>query len=108
MNSRIRAMRVLVYFDLPVETSEDRKNYTKFRKYLQVHGFVMVQKSVYCKLAVNSAAMMAIKKDVANHRPPKGNVQMLTVTERQFQQIDIIVGEAQKEILDTMDRFVVL
>lgn len=101
-------MRVIVYFDLPVETSEDRRNYTRFRKYLQVHGFIMVQKSVYCKLAVNSVAMQAIKKDVANHKPPKGNVQILTVTERQYQQIDIIVGDAQKEVVDTLDRFVVL
>ena len=101
-------MRVMVYFDLPVETSEDRRNYTRFRKYLQVHGFIMVQKSVYCKLAVNSAAMQAIKKDITNHKPPKGNVQILTVTERQYQQIDIIVGDAQKEVVDTLDRFVVL
>ncbi len=101
-------MRLIVYFDLPVETSEDRRNYTKFRKYLQVHGFIMVQKSVYCKIAMNGAAVQTIKKDVISHRPPKGNVQMLTVTERQFQQIEIIVGEAQKEVLDTLDRFVVL
>ena len=30
-----RFMRVLVMFDLPTETSENRRNYTKFRKYLR-------------------------------------------------------------------------
>ena len=44
---RERAMRLIVYFDLPVKTSDDRRQYIKFRKHLQMHGFVMMQKSVY-------------------------------------------------------------
>ena len=38
-----RFMRVLVMFDLPTETSENRRNYTKFRKYLIKSGFMMMQ-----------------------------------------------------------------
>ena len=47
-------MRVLVMFDLPVVSAHDRKEYTKFRKYLLKSGFLMSQESVYCKLAMNS------------------------------------------------------
>ena len=36
-------MRVLVMFDLPTETAENRRNYTKFRKYLIKSGFMMMQ-----------------------------------------------------------------
>ena len=38
-------------FDLPVETSEERKEYRKFRKNLINEGFIMIQYSV----SVNSA-----------------------------------------------------
>lgn len=36
-----RFMRVLVFFDLPVQTSEDMKNYRLFRKTLLKNGFFM-------------------------------------------------------------------
>ena len=34
-----RYMRVLVLFDLPMVTAQERKIYTKFRKYLIKNGF---------------------------------------------------------------------
>jgi CRISPR-associated protein Cas2 len=40
-------MRVMVFFDLPVVTSAERKEYTKFRKFLIHEGFIMMQFSVY-------------------------------------------------------------
>ena len=47
-------MRIIVLFDLPVETAEDRSEYGKFRRSLIKSGFLMMQESIYCKLAVNS------------------------------------------------------
>ena len=47
-----RFMRVLVMFDLPTETSLQRKNYRKFRKTLIKNGFIMMQESVYVKSAL--------------------------------------------------------
>ena len=41
-----RYMRLLVLFDLPVTTTEERREYTKFRKYLIKSGFMMFQESV--------------------------------------------------------------
>ena len=49
-------MRMLVFFDLPTETSSDRRNYRRFRRFLVKNGFLMMQESVYCKLLVNSTA----------------------------------------------------
>lgn len=105
---RERAMRLIVYFDLPVKTSDNRRQYSKFRKHLQMHGFIMMQKSVYSKIAVNASAAQAIKKDIMEHKPVSGNVQILSISEKQYQRIEVIVGESQHEIVDTMDRFVVL
>ena len=47
-------MRILVMFDLPVITDTDRREYRKFRKFLILNGFLMLQESVYCKIAQNS------------------------------------------------------
>ena len=105
---RERAMRLIVYFALPVKTSEARKRYVKFRKHLVQHGFVMLQKSVYSKIAVNASAAQAIKKDIMDHRPADGNIQILSISEKQYQRIEVIVGDSQREVVDTMDRLVVL
>ena len=43
-------MRMVVMFDLPVETREQRKIATKFRKYLLDEGYVMMQFSVYYRI----------------------------------------------------------
>ena len=48
-----RYMRVMVFFDLPTESLDDKREYRKFRKYLIKKGFMMLQESVYCKLALN-------------------------------------------------------
>lgn len=53
-------MRVIVFFDLPVESSEDRRNYSHFRNYLLSEGFVMMQKSVYSKVTLNGSASNSI------------------------------------------------
>ena len=68
----------------------------------------MIQESVYSKIAVNSSAADVIKKDLREHRPSSGNIQILSVSERQYQDIEFLVGEARKEIVDTMDRFLIL
>ena len=49
-----RFMRVLVLFDLPVLTGDQRREYARFRKFLLKSGFLMLQESVYCKLALNT------------------------------------------------------
>lgn len=35
-------MRVIVFFDLPVKTKKDRREYSNFRKYLVKSGFMMI------------------------------------------------------------------
>ena len=105
---RARAMRLIVYFDLPMKTADDRRQYTRFRKYLQMQGFIMVQESVYSKIAVNATAAESIRKNLRNNRPGTGNVIILSVSEKQYQSMEFLVGESQKEIVDSLDRFVVL
>lgn len=101
-------MRVLVFFDLPVTTSENRRAYTHFRKFLLKNGFLMLQESVYCKLALNSTAVNAIVENIHKNKPEEGVIQLLTVTEKQYAKMDIIIGELKSEVLDSDERLVIL
>lgn len=101
-------MRILVFFDLPVITSENRKAYSKFRKHLLKSGFMMLQESVYCKLALNGTVANAIIDNIHKNKPEQGLVQLLMVTEKQYAKMDIIVGDVKSEVLDTDERLVVL
>lgn len=101
-------MRVLVFFDLPVTTGENRREYRRFRKFLLKNGFLMLQESVYCKLALNGTAVNAIVDNVHKNKPEEGLVQLLTVTEKQYSKMDIIIGDVKSEVLDSDEGLVIL
>ena len=101
-------MRVIVFFDLPVVTGEERKAYIQFRKFLLKSGFMMVQESVYCKLALNGSAVNSIIDNVRKNSPDKGLIQILTITEKQYSKMDMIIGNLKSEVLDSDERLVIL
>lgn len=101
-------MRVIVFFDLPVETALDRRNYSKFRKFLINEGFIMMQESVYTKLTLNNSVTESVRQKLLKNKPPKGIVEMLVITEKQFASIEIIVGNENKNQIDSTDRLVIL
>lgn len=101
-------MRIIVMFDLPVETAKNRRDYTMFRKFLIKNGFLMMQESIYCKLAQNATAADSIVDNIRKNKPADGLVQVLKITEKQYSKIEYIVGEAQKQVLDTDERMVIL
>ena len=45
-----RFMRILVFFDLPTETLEDRRNYRHFRKFLMSSGVYYAAGIGLCKI----------------------------------------------------------
>jgi len=57
MDVSYRFMRILVFFDLPVTTAENRRDYTRFRKFLIKNGFIMLQESVYARMALNQTSL---------------------------------------------------
>lgn len=106
---RIRYMRLFVFFDLPIETAQQRKEYSLFHRYLVKEGYLMMQKSVYVKLVTNDGAAGAAVMRLRKHRLPEGLVQVLKVTEKQFATMEYVTGnrEAYDEV-DTMEEFLVL
>ncbi len=103
-----RFMRVIVFFDLPTETAKDRREYTRFRKNLIKSGFMMMQESVYTKLALNQNVADEITKSVKKNKPAAGLVQILSVTEKQFSRIEIVVGEIKSDVIASDERVIVL
>ena len=80
-------MRVLVFFDLPVTTLENRREYNRFR---------------------NAVVAGAVISNVKLNLPREGLVELLTVTERQFSRMEFLLGEAHDEVLNSDERLVFL
>lgn len=101
-------MRILVMFDLPTTTAEDRKNYRIFRRELIKSGFYMLQESVYCRMVLNQSVEHNVKESLKRIKPPKGIVMVLSVTEKQFARAEFVTGSFKTEVLDTDDRVTIL
>ena len=103
-----RFLRMLVFFDLPTETKQDRREYTRFRRFLIKNGFMMMQESVYCKLLLHATAQQVLRAALQKNKPPSGLVQVLTITEKQFARIEYLVGEYHGDIINSDERLVIL
>lgn len=103
-----RFMRLLVFFDLPITTKPERRAYSRFHRFLVKNGFIMLQESVYSKLAPNQPVMDGIIENVRKNKPEAGLVQMLCVTEKQFAKMEIVVGESKSDIIGDDRRHIVL
>lgn len=89
-------MWLFVFFDLPVGTKAERRNATRFREFLKDDGFMMLQFSVYARVDRGEEAVDKHLARVAKRLPPKGNVRTLTVTDRQYARMRLLVGESTK------------
>jgi CRISPR-associated protein Cas2 len=92
-----RWMWVLVFFDLPVTSQNDRRAATKFRKTLLQDGYMMLQWSVYARPCNN---MERVKKHTDRLQlivPQAGSVRAMVVTEQQFARTQILVGKRRDE-----------
>lgn len=87
-----RFMRMLVFFDLPVVTKTERRAYTLFRRFLINDGYDMIQFSVYGRILNGNDALEKHMKRLVNNLPPDGSVRCLTVTEKQYASMKLLVG----------------
>ena len=85
-------MRILVFFDLPVKTREERKNAARLRSFLLNDGYHMVQYSVYARVCNGMDAVEKHRERLRRNLPPNGSLRMLVITEKQYESIDIMLG----------------
>lgn len=82
-------------FDLPVVEKVERKAATKFRNYLLDEGFQMAQYSIYYRLLAGKEAADALERRLSEHVPPKGSVHILTITDKQYENLRIFEGQTR-------------
>ena len=88
-------MRLIVFFDLPVKTKPERQAYINFRKFLIKNGYVMIQYSIYSRICPNNDSIDKHYKRLNKHLPQKGSIRALTITEKQYSNIKILLGNVK-------------
>ena len=93
-------MRMIVFFDLPTLTKTDRRNASRFRNFLVKDGYTMLQLSVYSRICKNSDDVSKHINRIRQNLPDKGNIRLLQVTEKQYQDMVLLCGNkvAEEEI----------
>ncbi len=92
-----RFMRILVFFDLPTTTKADKRAYTLFRRFLINDGYDMLQWSVYGRVVNGMDAEKKHLRRLQANLPPDGSVRSLTVTEKQFASMKMLVGSPKRQ-----------
>lgn len=80
-------MWITVMFDLPVVKKEERKAATKFRESLLDLGFEMTQFSVYMRFCASQGQADTCCKRVEEALPEGGKINILTITDKQYERI---------------------
>jgi CRISPR-associated protein Cas2 len=90
----VRFVWLFVFFDLPVGTKTERRNASRFRKFLKDDGFMMLQWSVYARVCRGEEGAEKHVGRVTKNLPPRGSVRSLQVTDRQYARMRLLLGEA--------------
>ena len=91
--SEYRIMWVLVFFDLPTTTKKERKEAARFRKDIMGDGFTMFQFSIYVRHCASSENAEVHMRRVKSYLPEYGKVGILTITDKQFGNIQLFYGQ---------------
>ena len=93
--SKYRMAWVMVFFDLPVGTPEERRDATNFRKDLVKDGYIMVQFSVYARPCGTADRVDTQVRRLKPKIPSKGEVRGLIISDAQWGRM-IVVRSQQK------------
>ena len=83
---------MIVFFDLPVKTKNERREATRFRNFLMNDGYHMLQFSVYARVCNGLDAVEKNRVLLKQNLPNNGAIRMLVITEKQYSSIEILLG----------------
>lgn len=86
-------MRMLVFFDLPVKEKSAQREATRFRNFLIKDGYQMLQFSVYTRVCNGYDVVRTHEKRLKLNLPANGSVRLLVITEKQYESMQILLGE---------------
>jgi CRISPR-associated protein Cas2 len=87
--SKYRMAWLLVFFDLPVGTTEERNAANRFRKELLEDGYLRVQFSVYARPCGSADKVETHVRRLKPKLPPKGEVRALIISDAQWGRMSI-------------------
>ena len=93
----------MIFFDLPTKTKEDKRAASQFRTFLKKDGYYMMQWSVYSRICNGTDAVEMHKRRLKNNLPPYGSIRTLTLTEKQFESIDVLLGIRKSSEITSKD-----
>jgi CRISPR-associated protein Cas2 len=88
---------LIVAFDLPVGTKQQRKTASDFREWLKDDGYQMLQFSVYARACVTFARQETHIDRVKKNLPPEGSVRAIFVTRAQWERSFVLHGSHAAE-----------
>ena len=97
-------MRSILFFDLPVEKVSQQREYRKFVKNIKKMGFYMFQKSVYVKMGIDVQAIKSTIDKIKKICPKEGQISVLTITEKQFANIELLLGDNKTDVINNDER----
>lgn len=107
MESSYRYMRIIVMYDLPNNNSTENKEYLKFNKLLIKNGFIRMQFSVYSKCVNSYSKVKPEIQKLKSFIPTQGNIRIISVTEKQYEDMVFLCGENTiEEKINGKERFV--
>lgn len=106
--SAYRIMWMLVMFDLPVMTAEERHAATRFRLALLDEGFEMCQYSVYVRCCASTTEARTYTRHVEGELPEGGRVDILYFTDKQYENIVSFKGHRPGQRPKNPDQYVLL
>ena len=101
-------MRIVLFFDLPTLEPKHQKAYRLFLKNLKKNGFYMLQESVYVKMALNQQVVDSTMIRIKEYVPSEGNILVLTITEKQFSSIKVLLGEVGSDVVTSDERVLII
>jgi CRISPR-associated protein Cas2 len=103
--SAFRIMWLMIMFDLPTKTRKQKRQYHWFHNELEKEGYKMIQYSIYAKIFNSSESANLGKnriKEFVDKNVKNGNIRMIQFTDKQFANMEVIIGEQPKEEKEEM------
>lgn len=89
-------MRLLIMFDLPMNTKSEQREYREFRQFLLENGFLMLQYSIYTRICTNQTMADNYIKKIEKVLPSDGAIRGLIITEKKYEKMKIFLGQKSK------------
>jgi CRISPR-associated protein Cas2 len=98
MISPYKTMWIMVAFDLPTLTEEQRRIANNFRKNLISSGFTKLQLSIYIYYCRSKEKAFNISNNLKFNVPDNGHITIFFITDKQFGMIKDYYGKQKVEM----------